>query len=223
MQPRFAAFPASEHKERLGRARSALDACLMENVYYFGGCETWVGVNSPQFLIFTSDDDATTIILRNVDVPLARETTRVEDIRSNHLHTDDVACAVREILAEKGISKDRVAIELQSYAFSHAMGRHLESALGGLDLVDATELLGDLRLIKSSAEIAMLEAAGRFAQEGLNALYGKLRAGMTEIALAAEIGFSAFSRLPATRSTPRRGIPRRREGSWPKPGRAAMR
>lgn len=195
MQPRSAAFPAAEHTERLGRARAALragklDACLMvapENVYYFGGYETWVGVNSPQFLIFTPGDDAPTIILRNVDVPLARETTWVADVRSYHLHTDDVAAAVREILAEKGVSSGRVAVELQSYAFSHAMGRQLEKALGGLELVDATELIGDLRLIKSPAEIAMLEAAARVTQAGLDALHRTLRAGMTEIALAAEI------------------------------------
>ncbi|MGE0213758.1 MAG: M24 family metallopeptidase [Parvibaculaceae bacterium] len=195
MQPRSAAFPASEHKERLARARAALksariDACLMvapENVYYFGGYESWVGVNSPQFLIFTPGDDAPTIILRNVDVPLARETTWVGDVRSYHLHTDDVAAAVHEILKGKGVSKGRIAVELQSYAFSHAMGRQLEKSLGGMELVDATELLGDLRLIKSPAEIAMLEQAALFTQAGLDAVHGKLKADMTEIALAAEI------------------------------------
>lgn len=195
MQPRSAAFPASEHKERLGRARAALkaaniDACLMvapENVYYFGGYESWVGVNSPQFLIFTPGDDAPTIILRNVDVPLARETTWVGDVRSYHLHTDDVAAAIREILKEKGVGSGRIAIELQSYAFPHAMGRQLEKSLGGMELVDATELLGDLRLIKSPAEIARLEEAARFTQAGLDAAYAKARAGMSEIALAAEI------------------------------------
>lgn len=195
MQPRSAAFPVSEHKERLGRARAALrgaklDACLMvapENVYYFGGYETWVGVNSPQFLIFTPGDDEPTLILRNVDVPLAHETTWVTDIRSYHLHSDNVALAVREILSEKGVSRGRIAVELQSYAFPHAMGRSFEKALDGLELADATELLGDLRLIKSPAEIAMLEEAGRFTRAGLEALYGKLKPGMTEIALAAEI------------------------------------
>lgn len=195
MPPRSAAFPAAEHRQRLERARRALrdarfEACLMvapENVYYFGGYESWVGVNSPQYLVFTPGDDAPTIVLRNVDVPLARETTWVSDLCSYHLHTDDVAAAVREVLAEKGVSNGRMAVELQSYAFSHAMGRQLERALGGLELVDATELLGDLRLIKSPAEIAMLETAAGFAQAGLDAFHRSLRPGMTEIALAAEI------------------------------------
>jgi len=56
-------------------ARSALrdaklDACLItapENVLYLGGCDSWVGVNSPQFMIPTPGRDAPTIVLRNVD------------------------------------------------------------------------------------------------------------------------------------------------------------
>lgn len=158
-----------------------------ENVYYFGGYETWVGVNSPQFLIFTARDDEPTIVLRNVDIPLARETSWVSDIRSYHLNTDDVASAVREVLATKGVASGRIAIELQSYALPHAMGRQLETALTGLDLVDATELLGDLRLIKSPAEIAMLEEAARYTRAGLRAIHRNLKPGMSEIALAAEI------------------------------------
>ncbi len=162
MQPRSAAFPRSEHLERFKRAREALrlaklDACLMvapENVYYFGGYETWVGVNSPQFLIFTAREDEPSIVLRNVDVPLARETSWVPDVRSYHLHTDDVASAVREVLAEKGVAVDKIRVDLQPARRAEMMqksGRRTvpqiwigERHVGGCDDLYALEREGRL-------------------------------------------------------------------------------
>jgi Xaa-Pro aminopeptidase len=195
MQPRSAVFSVDEHKERFSRARAALrsaglDAALMvapENVYYVAGYETWVGVNSPQFLIFTAGDDAPTLVLRNVDLPLAQETTWVADLRTYHLPTDSVPELVHRILREKGVARGRIGMELQSYALPHALGLTLAKELPGIEFVDGTELFGDLRLIKSAAEIAMLRTAGRYAKLGLDAAARVLKAGMTEIELAAEI------------------------------------
>lgn len=195
MQARSAVFSAEEHRARFARARAALrqaglEACLMvapENLYYIGGYESWVGVNSPQFLIFTAGDDAPTLILRNVDLALARETTWVSDIRTYHLHSDDVPGLVRQVLREKGVQGGGIGIEAQSYVLPHAFGRAVESAVAPAALIDATELFGDLRLIKSPAELALLRQAAVFAGAGLQAAQRSLKAGMTEIALAAEI------------------------------------
>ena len=195
MQPRSAAFPVDEHKKRFARARDALrqaklDACLMvapENIYYVGGYETWVGVNSPQFMIFTAKEDAPTLILRNVDLALARETTWVGDIRTYHLHTDSVPDLVRKVLKEKGLAGGTLGIEFQSYALPHAMALTLKEALPGFSFSDCTDLFGDLRLVKSPAEIDMLRAAGAYARIGLKTAARTLKAGMTEIEFAAEI------------------------------------
>lgn len=195
MQPRSAAFSADEHKRRFAHLRetvreAGLDGCLMvapENIYHAGGYETWVGVNSPQFMIFTKAEDEPTLILRNVDLALAQETTWIKDIRTYHLHTDSVPRLVEKVLKEKGLNTGRLGIEFQSYALPHAMALGLKEALPGFSLTDCTDLFGDLRLIKSPAEIAMLRQAGAFAQIGLKAASRTLKPGMTEIALAAEI------------------------------------
>src|SRR5688500_4996146 len=108
MQPRSAAFPASEHKNRLARSRAALheaglDGCPVvapENLYYLAGYESWVSVNSPQFMIFTVKDDAPTIVLRNVDLFLAQDTTWLPDLRPYHLHGDSVSALVQQVLEE---------------------------------------------------------------------------------------------------------------------------
>ena len=195
MSPNFAAFDISEHHERMIRARAALtdaklDACVVvapEHLYYFGGYDSWVSVNSPQAMLFTGGDDAPTLILRNVDLPLARETSWVEDIRTYHMHADDYGQMVRDVLGKKGVTQGRIGIELQSYALPHALGAHLAAALTPMEIADATELLGDLRLIKSPAEMRYLERAAHFAAQGLRAVYENLQPGISEIALAAQI------------------------------------
>jgi Xaa-Pro aminopeptidase len=196
MAPTFPAFSESEHRERLARARRALaeaglDGAIVvapEHLYYFAGYDSWVSVNSPQALIFGRDDDAPTLVVRNVDLPLALETTWVRDIRTYHLHRDDVPALIADVAAEKGLGRGgRLAIEMQSYALTHALGLALEQALSPAALVDATELLGELRVIKSAAEVAYLREAARFGEIGLEAARRHARPGLSEIAYTAEI------------------------------------
>ena len=195
MAPAFAAFEKSEHLERLARARTALAASDLaavvsvapEHHYYLGGYDSWVGVNSPQAMIFTARDDTPTLILRNVDLALALETTWLDDIRTYQLHSDDFAAMVAGVLREKGIDGGRIGIELQSYALPHAQGKALEDALSPLEISDATELLGALRLIKSPAEMAYLERAAHYTSQGLRAVHDNLQPGLSEIGLAAQI------------------------------------
>src|SRR5260221_13867471 len=191
----YAAFPEEEHRLRLSRARQALRAadiacCISvapEHLYYFGGYDSWVSVNSPQALIFSTAADGPTLVVRDVDLALPRETSWVHDIRSYHLHADDVAALIASIVAKKGFRGGRIAIEAQSYALPPSLGLALAAALAPAELVDATEILGSTRLVKSPREIAYLRTAASYARVGLAAARRTLRPGITEIALAAAV------------------------------------
>lgn len=196
MAPPFAAFSMEEHRERLRRARDTLRAagcevCLSvapEHHYYLAGYDSWVGVNSPQALIFTANrDDAPTLLLRDVDLPLALESSWLEDIRTYRLNHDDPAEIAAAIVAEKAAGAGDVAVETQSYALPHALGSALTTALAPRAIVDATALLGGLRLVKSPAEVAYLRRAATHAEAGLAAARRHARVGISEIALAGEI------------------------------------
>ena len=194
--PPYAAFPKAEHRERLARARRALaqagfDGAIVvapEHLYYLAGYDSWVSVNSPQALIFGTGDDEPTLILRNVDLPLALETSWVQDIRTYHLHLQDVPALIAQVVAEKHLGRTRkIAIETQSYVLTHALGVGLAEALAPIALTDATELLGELRVVKSPAEIAYLRDAARYADIGLQAARRHARPGCSEIAFTAEV------------------------------------
>jgi Xaa-Pro aminopeptidase len=191
----YSAFEHSEFDIRFVRARQVLRdnglaaAVIMapEHLFYFAGYDSWVSVNSPQALVFTGDNDAPTLLLRDVDLPLARETSWVTDIRTYDLVRDDFAALVRGLLDERAVTSGSVAIELISYAVPAALGDALRAALDPVTMVDATRLIGDLRHIKSPAELAFMRQAGAFANLGLHAMVRHATAGLSEIALAAEI------------------------------------
>jgi Xaa-Pro dipeptidase len=193
--PAFAAFAEAEHRERLARARQALAragfaGCVSvapEHLYYLGGYDAWVSVNSPQALIFRADGEEPTLVLRDVDRLLALETSWVKDLRTYRLHAEDPAARIAEAVRSRGLGQGRLAIESQSYALPLALGLRLTRALAPARVEDATDLLGDLRLVKSASEMRYLREAGRYATLGLEAFRAALRPGITEIALAGRL------------------------------------
>ena len=103
MTPPFAAFDEAEHRARLKAARQVLRqagfeiAVLVapEHLYYLGGYDSWVAVNSPQALIFGLDEgDEPALVVRNVDLALVTETSWVKDVRTYHMHADDPAALI---------------------------------------------------------------------------------------------------------------------------------
>ena len=161
MSVTYAAFSESEHRERLARARKILrqndiECCISiapEHLYYFAGYDSWVSVNSPQALIFLADGGEPTLVVRDVDLALPRETSWVSDVRSYHLFSDDVPALIASVAREKGLASGKVGVETQSYAFPYALGQALARALAPVAVVDTTDLVGATRLIKSAREM----------------------------------------------------------------------
>ena len=196
MFPTYPSFTQAEHKDRLARARdklkdSGFEVCVSvapETHYYLAGYDAWVGVNSPQALVFSiAGEDEPTLIVRNVDTRLATETTWLSDIRKYQLFADDFSQLVAGIVREKGWTGGRIAMELQSYALNAALFAELASALKPAKISDATRLLGDLRIIKSETEMRYVREAAGYANLGLDAAREALQAGVTEIEVAAAV------------------------------------
>ena len=196
MFPTYPSFTQAEHKDRLARARdklkdSGFEVCVSvapETHYYLAGYDAWVGVNSPQALVFsTAGVDEPTLIVRNVDTRLAAETTWLSDVRNYPLFTDDFSELVAGVVREKGWTGGRIAMELQSYALNAALYSELASALKPAEIFDATRLLGDLRIIKSETEMRYVREAAGYANLGLDAAREALRVGVTEIEVAAAV------------------------------------
>src|SRR5205809_258878 len=81
-----------------------------------------------------------------------------------------------DILAERGlITGKRIGIERKSHALLPYYYDLLRDALRGAELVDASDLVTELRLVKSRAEIACMRRAGEIMDAGVEAAWEALR------------------------------------------------
>ena len=195
-RPPFAAFPESEHHARLDAVRRTLRDARIDMVisvapehhFYFGGYESWTSAVSPQAMIFATGGGDPTLVVRNVDLPLVRESSWIDDVRTYKLHVDNVAALYAEVAREKGLAAaGTVGIELGSNMLSHPMAQAIQKAVAPAHLVDCNAILGAPRVVKSPAEMAYMRKAAEYARAGLDAARASARAGISEIALAAEI------------------------------------
>ena len=190
--------PEQEFSARMASARQALDAigadCAIvmgpELQYWLCGYDTFLGASIPQALIFTPGTDEPTLVVWDADVAIAHATSLVRDIRTYLFGVDEPAELFARIAREKAPDAGRIALDCSSQAVSHAFGLALQDAAAPAELVDVSETLARLRVVKSSAEIALMRKAGTYALAGLRAAHEHAVPGVTETALAAELEYA---------------------------------
>ena len=166
-------FTREEFAERRGRACDAmrhagLDGLLIfrqESMYWLTGYDT-SGYSMFQGL-YLGGDGALALLTRSADLRQARLTSVIADIR---IWTDregaDPAGELRDMVADYGGHGKRIGAEYHAYGLTAQRGRMVEAAFAGFcELVDASDLIRLLRLVKSPAELAYLREAGRLVDE----------------------------------------------------------
>src|SRR5262245_26575139 len=155
-------FDDDEFTGRLERCRQelrrrGLDALLLfaqESLYYLTGYDT-TGYVFFQSAVVPASGGPVTLLTRRPDVAQARDTSLIDDIRVWY-DAEDARPAedLKAILQEKGLGGARVGIELATHGLTAANWRAVERALTGwCELVDGSDLVRQLRLVKSSAEL----------------------------------------------------------------------
>ena len=172
-------FEAAEHRDRQARARAelaqrGLDALLVfaqESHYWLTGFDT-SGYVFFQVGVLTTDDRPTVLLTRRPDLRQAQVSSLYDDIRI-WLNAEGArpALELRGILAELGLAGSRIGVEFATHGLTGANCREVESALDGFcTLVDASDVVRALRLVKSPAELAYVREAGRLADVAVEAM-----------------------------------------------------
>ncbi len=100
---------------------------------------------------------------------------------------DDPTTLVRDILKSfKLPARPRVAVSDKAEAESLV---HLQQILPDAIFVSATQILRELRTVKSPAEIATMKEAGRMTEAAFAEVLKKLKFGMTELDVIAEVDY----------------------------------
>jgi Xaa-Pro aminopeptidase len=121
-------------------------------------------------------------IVVNVEESLARQRSRFTDIRAYNQFTQDPADVLADALAQAGVAKGRIAIELDYMPAQDYL--RLCERLPQAALVPCRELYFAVRMIKTDAEIAVLEEVGRLTDRVVGEVLNAIRPGMTEKAVA---------------------------------------
>jgi len=198
-------FTRAEYGERLARirARMAADGIDLlyltspESLFYVSGytCE-WYQTESPKSWPPTSgiavhvDHDKFVLFDTPSEAVMVRFVTLAEDVRIFPMDSrrDGIAFIVDELRAE-GWLGGRVGLELHSHRPNPAVSQRFREAFLAADcrVVDGSDILRELRWVKSPQEMAYIEQAGRIGDIGLAAARDAIRPGVTELEVYGEM------------------------------------
>ncbi len=192
-------FTRDEFADRLARtraemARRGLDALLLfapESQFWLTGYDTF-GFCFFQCLVVPADRDPV-LLTRAPDLRQAQLTSTVRDIRiwkdrAGAEPAQDLAALLRDL----GLAGRRIGWEAATQGLTHRNGAAVAAVVDGL--VDASELMGVLRLVKSPAEIDCTRRAAELADLAWDAAAAETRAGADEGVILAAMHKAIFER-----------------------------
>lgn len=184
-------FSAEEYKERMKKVRERMSEKGIEvllvtdpvNIQYLSGYDG-TSLQSVQLLVVLQDEDEPFWIGRGQDVQTARETTWLgenqlipyEDdfVKVIDKHPMDFVC---DILHEIGQGNGKIGAEMDTYYFTAGCFKRLHSGLSSVKWIDATNLVNEVRMIKSDQEIIYMKRAGEITETAIRTGMDAIEAG----------------------------------------------
>ena len=161
-------FGLEEFEQRQQRVREELakrghDGMLLfkiEDMYWLCGLDT--DGFSIFHNMFIGVDGELTHVSRSADLASIKHSSICEDVRLWVDSPDNPPVnAIRDMLESHGMRGKRIGVQYDTYGLTARMGKQLEAALDGFcELVDASDLIRLLRLVKSPQELAYVRKAG---------------------------------------------------------------
>ena len=203
--PKELPFPKSEFNARLKSIRAkmvekGIDLLFLsspESLFYACGYKAeWYQAQSPKDWLpaggaaIRTDRDGLILFDTDDEELMCRCETSADDIRiwTDDMHVPMNSWVERE-LKEEGWLSGTVGLEFWSYRPNRAVSEMFQSMLEskGCKVVDGSDIVRDLRLIKSGRELKCVERAAAIADIGMRAAMESIRPGTTELEAYGEI------------------------------------
>ncbi|MET1026263.1 MAG: Xaa-Pro peptidase family protein [Dongiaceae bacterium] len=186
-------FAESELADRRRRTIEAmtkrgLDGLLIfrqESMYYLTGFDTFGYVFFQ--CLYLGADGRMMLLTRAPDLLQAQHTSDIKDIRVwIDAPNADPAAEMREYLRRLGLSGKTFGVEWEAYGLTARSGMRVQIAFDGFaDLVDASDLVTRLRLVKSPAELDYVRKAAHLADLALDEAHRLAAPGVDEAEILA--------------------------------------
>jgi len=215
------AFPKEEYEKRQARARAGLaraglDALVItgpENIFYLTGQQT-PGYYTFQALVLPAEGDPV-FVIRQLEYFNFIANTFIPDAE---VYQDSEAPIgfLMKVIASKGLSGKRVAIDKRGWFLPIAVYETLQAALGTVH--DGAGIVEALRAVKSPLEVEKLEKAASYVDAGMRAGLMAVKPGATDNDLVAAMmeaairaGSEYMGMEPLVSTGKRTGVP---HGTW---------
>jgi len=214
-------FPSSEYQQRVAAARNAMAECRMDLLLVFGqeAC-CWLsgfyshGHFAGIVLAIPLEGDPF-LVLRQMEVQAAEETTWVADRRVYNDHEDAIAVACAAVL-ERGFGSSRIGVDKRSWYLTAKRYEKLQRGLPDSVFVDEDHMVARLRFVKSPLEVARIRSAASTVDAAMEAALAATKPGVSERKVAAAM---AGARIEAGSGLPIDGVlttgPRTLQGHGP--------
>ncbi|MEM8839367.1 MAG: Xaa-Pro peptidase family protein [Pseudomonadota bacterium] len=163
-----------------------------ESMYWLTGYDTF-GYCFFQCMV-VREDRAITLLTRSADLRQAELTSIVSDIR---VWADragaNPALDLHSLLDDLGLLGSRFGVEYDTHGLTALNGRRLDDALRTFGTIeDASDIVSDLRTVKSPAEIAFVKKAAELGDLAFEAALSETRPGADEAKILAAMHNAIF-------------------------------
>jgi len=194
----FPDFPVDEYTDRYARTQQALkahgiDALFLtqrQNLRYFAGLRDGAWDADHFYFLTILPSEGTPLLLVPTGFQNLVQQSWIEDVRywpwakAFYMATESNAVPlVLDVLKERGLDRGIIGMELGADIHMHMGRAHADAILHGLPhakIVDATDLIWEVRSIKSPREINRMRKAAHISAQGVKAGFQALQPGMTE-------------------------------------------
>jgi len=190
MNLEYKRFPRIEYENRWERARkliadNGLDVLLItepNNYTYFSGGHRDFSFSRPMVMVLPREKDPVVMVHDLFDASQHRESW-VEDIRSYSSISGFPVELLKNVCSDLGINAGRIGAELgreQRLGLPYNDFVKITKELPNAQFIDASDILWELRMIKSEAEIDYLRKACEISSRAFEKCFKKLRPRMSE-------------------------------------------
>ena len=198
---KYLEYPVEEYQHRIERTRAlmrerqmeALFLTQIESVFYYTGFRTWLLISKHRPIVTILPLNGTpALVIPRQEAKDALAFSWIEETRHWADGEDNIGLWV-DALKDLGVANATIGMELgedTNMAMPVLQYERLRTLLPKAEIVDCSDLLWDIRAVKSEREIDRLRTASVATGKAMSRAWDSLKAGMTERDLARSLGMA---------------------------------
>lgn len=202
-------FPLEEFKTRQSRARQAVAKAGLDwllvihpvSLHWLIGAET-KSYQAFQCLPLAAEEKPLVMFTRESERYEFEDDTLADEVRGwGGSEPEDPIEAFERLAGDLGLSRARIGLEVPAYYLHPYHYLRLKSMLGAALVAEPSNLVPELKMVKSPRELALVREASRIADHAMEACVKGFRAGRSELEVAGDIYHALMtsgSGLPAS-------------------------